>query len=154
MFLMKNERFFNEKQKCVWERVCVYVWNVCLYSILLFSSDGNGDYNLLFLKIFKIFDYFCIVVLYFEYFRVIFVNSSFAFTSAFVLRNFCEYGSTVFFRVQIWVRKLVCFVFRETQKCVKKYICIALLHMLYCKGGQTFCFSGQIIFPCGPHYSK
>ena len=48
---------------------------------------GNGNYNLLFSKIFKIFDYFCTVVPYFKYFRVIFVNSSFAFTSAFVSRN-------------------------------------------------------------------
>jgi len=33
------------------------------------------------------------------------VNSSFAFTSAFVSRNFREYGSSVYFRVQIQLRK-------------------------------------------------
>jgi hypothetical protein len=37
---------------------------------------GNGNYNSLFSKIFKIFNYFCSVVPYFEYFWVIFVNSS------------------------------------------------------------------------------
>jgi len=47
---------------------------------------GSGNYNSLFSKIFEIFDYFCTVVPYFEYFRVIFVNLSFAFSSAFVLR--------------------------------------------------------------------
>ncbi len=62
---------------------------------------GNGNYNSLFSKIFEIFDYFRTLVPYFEYFRVIFVNSSLAFTSAFVSRNFREYGTTVYFWVQI-----------------------------------------------------
>jgi len=51
---------------------------------------GNGNYNLLFSKIYKIFDYFRTVVPYFEYFRVIFVNSSFAFPSACVSQNFAS----------------------------------------------------------------
>jgi hypothetical protein len=56
-----------------------------------------------------------------------FGTSSFAFTSGFVSQNFCEYGSPVYFRVQIRLRKSVCFIFCETQNCVKKSFRIALV---------------------------
>jgi len=91
---------------------------------------GNGNYNSLFSKIFKIFDYFCTVVPYFKYFRVIFVNSSFAFTSAFVSQNFREYGTTVYFRVQIWIRKKFCFIFRENGKSGKKILSHCLTYQI------------------------
>ncbi len=80
---------------------------------------GNGNYNLLFSIIFKIFDYFCTVV---PYFWVILVNSRFEFTSTFVSQNFCEYGTTVYFRVQIRIRKKFCFVFCKNGKSGKKIL--------------------------------
>ncbi len=58
----------------------------CLDLNWVIFVSGNGNYNSLFSKIFEIFDYFRTVVPYFKYFWVIFVNPSFAFSSAFVLR--------------------------------------------------------------------
>jgi len=51
-----------------------------------YSADKNDDRQTKMTIIIVIFEYFCTVVPYFEYFRVIFVNSSFAFSSAFVSR--------------------------------------------------------------------
>jgi len=83
---------------------------------------GNGNYNSLFSKIYQIFDYFCTVVPYFEYFWVIFVNSSFAFSSAFVSRVPQSTEPLYFFRVQIRIWKKNRFVFRKNGKSGKKIL--------------------------------
>ncbi len=51
-----------------------------------------------------------------------FCMSSSTFTSALVSRNFREYGSTVYFRVQIWIWKKFSFVFCENGKSGKKIL--------------------------------
>ena len=93
---------------------------------------GNGNYNSLFSKIFEIFDYFRTVVPYFEYFRVIFVNLSFAFSSAFVSRVPQSTEPLYFFECKFEHEKKNRFVFRENGKSGKKSFCIALVCMFMC----------------------
>ncbi len=49
-------------------------------------------------------------------FKLIFVNSSFAFTSAFVFQNVREHKSTEFIPGWIWIWEISCFLFCETRK--------------------------------------
>jgi len=89
--------------------------------------DDNGNYNSLFSKIFEIFDYFRTVVRYFEYFRVIFVNSSFAFSSAFVSRVPQSTEPLYFFECKFEYEKKTVPSFAKMENPEKKSFRIALV---------------------------
>jgi len=124
IYYLKNDRFYQKNiikinlKKIDGGRLTAADWRRPI--------DGDCNYNLLPSLLYKIFNYFSYSGPYSHSFEVIFVNSSFAFTTAFVSQNFCEYGSTVLFRVQIRLRKLDRFVFGETQKSRNSF----LLHCL------------------------
>jgi hypothetical protein len=90
---------------------------------------GNGNYNSLFSKIFEIFDYFRTVVPYFEYFRVIFVNSSFAFSSPFVSRVPQSTEPLYFFKCKFKYEKKTVSSFAKMENPEKKSFRIALVNM-------------------------
>ncbi len=94
---------------------------------------GNGNYNSLFSKIFEIFDYFRTVVPYFEYFRVIFVNLSFAFSSAFVSRVPQSTEPLYIFECKFEYEKKTVSSFAKMENPEKKSFRIALMHCINLK---------------------
>jgi hypothetical protein len=85
--------------------------------------DENDNYN----------RYFCIGHVNSNIFVQWFRTSSSAFTSSLVSRNFCEYESTVYFRVHIRIWKKFSFVFRENGKSKKKILshCLSLQLIIF-----------------------
>ncbi len=106
----------------------------------------DGHYNFLLSKIFKIFNYFCTVVLYFEYFRIVVLYFEYFCTVVLYFEHFrshfCEFKFYIYFRIWfakfLWTRKYrifyglnmnmkkIRFVFCETRKSGNKI----LLHCL------------------------
>ena len=103
---------------------------------------GNGNYNSLFSKIYKIFDYFRTVVPYFEYFRVIFVNSSFAFSSAFVSRVPQSTEPLYFFECKFEYEKKNVSSFAKMENLEKKSFRIALV----CTTKTSWLDGKQVVF--------